>query len=87
MFPSGDPFSVYPTDNGVIPSLRAVIFKEALNDIEICRTLEKYIGRDKVVEMIDKAADMNVTFAEYPRNNDYIPDLLEDMKKMIKSFN
>ena len=86
-FPSGDAFSVYPVINDVIPSLRAIIFKEALNDIEICRILEKYIGRDKVVEMIDKAAGMEITFAEYPRNNDYIPDLMETMKKMIKSFN
>ena len=86
-FPSGDAFSVYPVINDVIPSLRAIIFKEALNDIETCRTLEKYIGRDKVVEMIDKAAGTEITFAEYPRNNDYIPDLMESMKKMIKSFN
>ena len=83
-FPSGDPFSVYPVNNGVVPSLRAIVFKEALDDVEICKTLEKYIGREKVIEMIDKAAGMNVTFAEYPRNNDYIPTLMEEMKKLIK---
>ena len=86
MFPSGDPFSVYPTDNGVIPSLRAVIFKEALNDIEICRTLEGYIGKEKVVEMIDKAAGMNLTFSDYPKGNDFIPNLIESMEKLIKEY-
>lgn len=84
-FPSGDPFSVYPTANGVVPSLRAVIFKEALNDIEICRMLESFIGRDKVVEMIDKAAGMSITFSEYPRNSEFIPALIEKMEQMIKS--
>ena len=43
-YPSGDPFSVYPIQNGVVPSLRAIVFKEALNDIEICCTLEGYIS-------------------------------------------
>jgi len=85
-FPSGDPFSVYPVENDVVPSLRAVIFKEALNDIEVCRTLESYIGRDKVIEMIDKAAGMNITFADYPRNNDFILSLIEEMEIMIKKY-
>ncbi len=83
-FPSGDPFSVYPIENGVVPSLRAVIFKEALNDIEVCRTLESYIGRDKVIEMIDKAAGMNITFDNYPGNNEFIPELIEKMEREIK---
>ena len=85
-FPSGDSFSVYPVKNGVVPSLRAIIFKEALNDIEICRTLEGFIGREKVIEMIDEAAGMNLTFSEYPRNPEYIPDLIEKMEQMIKDF-
>ena len=83
-FPSGDPFSVYPIYNDATPSLRAVIFKEALQDIEICRMLEKYIGREKVVAMIDNAAQMNITFDNYPRNNDYIPTLIEEMTAIIK---
>ena len=44
-FPAGDPFSVYPVKDGAAPSLRAVIFKEALNDVEVCRKLEQYIGK------------------------------------------
>lgn len=83
-FPSGDAFSVYPINNDVIPSLRALIFKEALEDIQICRALEKKIGRDKVIKMIDDAAGMNVTFKDYPRNSDYIPNLIEKMTRMIK---
>lgn len=85
-FPSGDPFSVYPIKDGVVPSLRAVVFKEALNDIEICRTLESFIGRDEVIKMIDTAAGMELTFSEYPKNSEFIPALMENMEKMIKTY-
>ncbi len=84
-FPSGDPFSVYPITNGVVPSLRAVVFKEALNDIEVCRMLEGYIGRDEVINMIDSAAGMNLTFSEYPKNSEFIPSLIEKFEQIIKS--
>ncbi|MBR5446978.1 MAG: DUF4091 domain-containing protein [Clostridia bacterium] len=85
-FPSGDAFSVYPVENGVVPSLRALVFKEALNDISVCMKLEEYIGRDAVIEMIDLEAGMNVTFKEYPRRADYILDLIAKMQKMIEEF-
>lgn len=84
--PSGDAFSVYPVQGGAIPSLRAIVFRDALYDVEICRTLEKYIGRDKVIELIDSEAGLNLTFSDYPRNNTYILNLIEKMKKMIQSF-
>ena len=82
-FPSGDPFSVYPVEDGAVPSLRAVIFKEALQDIEVCRLLERYIGKEAVVDMIDKAAGEPLTFSCYPRNSRYIPDLIRAMLQRI----
>ncbi len=82
-FQSGDPYSVYPYKDGCLKSLRAVIFHEALQDIEVCRMLEEKIGRDAVVEMIDKEAGMDITFKKYPRNVDFIPNLMAKMKKMI----
>lgn len=85
-FPAGDPFSVYPVKDGVAPSLRALIFKEALNDVEVCRKLEQYIGREKVVAMIDSYAGMDVSFTEYPRNTTYIPMLMEQMKAEIRKY-
>lgn len=85
-FPSGDSFSVYPVNNGVIPSLRAVVFKEALQDMEILRTLEKYIGRDSVIKMIDEEAGFDITFDNYPRCDDYILNLIDKAENMIKGF-
>lgn len=86
-FPSGDPFSVYPDETyGAIPSLRAIVFKEALQDIEICRALESYIGREAVIAMIDDAAGAPLTLTDYPRNGDFIIDLIAEMKTKIASF-
>ena len=85
-FPSGDAFSVYPVENGAVPSLRALVFKEALNDISVCMKLEEYIGREAVVKMIDDRAGMNVTFKEYPRNSEYILSLIGKMEEMITGF-
>lgn len=85
-YPSGDTFSVYPWEDGVVPSLRAVIFKEALADIEVCRTLEKYIGKAQVVAMIEEEAGMELTFSQYPRRTDFIPALMEKMHKRIQSY-
>ena len=82
-FVSGDSFSVYPTNGKPDKSLRAIVFYEALQDILICRMLEKRIGREAVIKLIDDEAKMNVTFSDYPRNSTYIPELISKMKKMI----
>jgi hypothetical protein len=85
-FPSGDAFVVYPMKDGPVPSLRAIVFKEALQDVDICKKLEGYIGREAVIKMIDEEAGMNVTFKEYPRNSSYVPDLMTRMKEMIAKY-
>lgn len=85
-FPSGDPFSVYPVEGGVVPSLRAVVFKEALEDIQVCKTLESYIGKEAVVAMIDEAAGQSLTFSQYPRNSRYIPQLMNQMIEKIRQL-
>ena len=83
-YPSGDPFSVYPAGNGPVPSLRAKVFFEALQDIRVCQALEAKLGREAVVSMIDTEAGMEVTFSDYPRNSTFVPDLMEKMKEKLK---
>ena len=85
-FPSGDPFSVYPTEGGALKSLRAVVFKEALCDFELCRLLERHIGHDGVVRLIEEEAGMEITFSEYPRNTEFIPAVTQKMKKLLREY-
>ena len=82
---SGDSFIVYPYMNEVIPSLRGIVFKEAIQEIELCRLLESYIGKEKVVELIEQEAGMELTMFDYPRNSEYLPSLNDKMKEIIRS--
>lgn len=82
---SGDSFSVYPGKNGPLPSLRAFVFREALQDISICRLLEEAIGKESVLKMID-STEKPLTFSQYPKNSKYIPDLIEKMLELIKNI-
>ena len=83
-FPSGDPFIVYPAKNGAYPSIRGKVTYEAIGDLDLCRTLEDYIGRDEVVKMIDKFADMDVRFDSYPLDSNFLPKLRAAMIEKIK---
>lgn len=60
-FPSGDAYSVYPAKDGPIPALRLFVFYDALQDIRALQLLEKYIGHDKTVELIEGVLG-NITF-------------------------
>ena len=85
-FPSGDPFSVYPGENGPLPSLRAKVFKEAIQFVSLLKKLESYIGKEKTVELIDKKANMEITFSEYPRCPEFLNELEEEIKEEIKKY-
>lgn len=63
-FPAGDAYSVYPGKNGPIESIRSVVFYEALQDIRACKLLEKYIGREEVVKLLE--FDGELKFNKYP---------------------
>jgi len=79
-YPSGDPFSVYPGKDGPLPSLRAIIFEEALQDVRILSLWADRIGSAAVDEAIDSAAGSPLTFSEYPRRDDFIPDFIDSVK-------
>ncbi len=82
-FPSGDPFSVYPGADGPLPSLRALVFSDALGDIELCRLLEKKIGKDAVLAAIDSVLGYELTFDRYPYESHVIPEITEKLKSLL----
>ena len=65
VFPSGDPFILYPSKDGAYNSIRGKVIYEAIEDMKVCATLEKYIGRDAVVELIDSMAGEELKFDKY----------------------
>ena len=74
-FPSGDPFSVYPYRDGVIPSIRLKTFKEALDDVSLLYMLEEKIGRDEVIKSLNEIAGMDITFRNYPMDEKFFEKL------------
>ena len=72
-WPAGDPFSVYPYNNGAIESLRTVVFYDGIQDRMLLKALEAKIGKDAVKEMLTELADGNkVTFNDYPTDKAFI---------------
>ena len=74
-FPGGDAFSVYPYGDGAIPSLRQKVFGNALEDMRLLSLLEEKIGRERVIEAIDRVAGHTVTFRQYPRDETFFSEL------------
>ena len=82
LFPAGDAFSVYPVNEGAVPSLRLKVFNEALQDMMAFKLLEKYVGRDAVLKILDK--DGTLDFNTYSRNSRDILINREKVNQMIK---
>ena len=75
MFPSGDPFILYPGNDTVYSSLRAESTLDAVQDMRICQTLQNLIGRDKVIKLIDEEAGFSIRFDKYPTDDEFLPRL------------
>lgn len=80
-FPSGDAFSVYPGKNGPLASLRLFVFYEALQDMRALKVLEDLIGKEEVVELIDRCGE--ITFNDYPDSAEYIINLRQTVNDLI----
>ena len=83
-FPAGDPFMVYPGEGGIPEeSIRLMVLDEALDDYRVLYLLEKYLGREKVLEIIRKEAGMELSFRQYPGNAEFILRLRDMADKML----
>ncbi len=84
-FPSGDSFFVYPAENGTaLESLRLKVFYDAFQDLSALKTLEKKIGRAKVLEILEKDREKPLTFKEYPHDDNWLLSMRETINQMIK---
>ncbi len=84
IFPSGDSFSVYPGKDGhAVPSTRLFVFKEALSDLAALQALEKRIGRDKTLHLLEKDLEQPLTFKTYPRDPDWILQKRDEINREL----
>ncbi len=82
-FASGDAYIVYPAQNGAYGSIRGEVTYDAIQDMTLCQTLEKKLGRDAVIALIDREAGRDLRFDDYPKTPDF---LLTLRKKLIEAL-
>ena len=85
-YPSGDPFLVYPAKDGIYHSIRGQVFYDGIQDMNICLALEKYIGKQAVVELIDQTAGMDLRFDSYPSGAAFLETLRASMTELLKKY-
>ena len=84
-FPSGDSFVVYPSDDGkALESLRLKVLYEGFQDMMALKLLESKVGREKVLEFIEKDLFKPLTFMEYPHETEWLLETREKINQMIK---
>lgn len=83
--PPGDAYSVYPAQNGeALESLRIIVFHEALQDMKAMKLAEKFVGKDKIVELIDSKIGEPVTFDVCAKSDEALLSLREEINRIIK---
>ena len=84
-FPSGDAFLVYPgADGRPVPSIRQLVFLEALQDLRALELLESMTTREEMVSWIDRVCGEPLTFRRYPREADRLLDMREQINAHIR---
>ncbi len=79
-FPSGDAYLVYPGEDGEpLTFIRAEVQNEALADIRILNTLEKWKGRGEAEKIIYGEETEPFTFKKYPHSAEYLLSLREKL--------
>ena len=86
VFPSGDSFVVYPAPDGTAyHSLRLKVFYDALQDRAALATLEKLCGKKVCLDIIEEKGKHNLTFSEYPHDDEWLLNTREQVNMRIKA--
>ncbi len=80
-FPAGDPFTVYPGEDGPISSIRQKIFAMGLFDMRALQLLESRIGYDETLKLLGEGE--NMSFSEYPRYAEYLTEVRQRVNEKL----
>ena len=82
---AGDPFSVYPAQNGdCLESLRLVAFKAGIDDMRALELCESLYDRDAVLRTIEEALGYSVGYESYVKTSDALHLVREKINQLIK---
>ncbi len=81
--PAGDCFIVYPAPDGrAWPSIRAKVFKQAVQDMRALEALAEKIGRDETVKLVEECMGP-VEFDVCPKDGDYYFRLRRKVNRLL----
>lgn len=81
-YQSGDAYIVYPGEEGALDSIRHEVFYDGLQDMHLLYTLEKKIGKEAVVELLDSYG-YKAGFREYPHDEKTFLKLRDKVHKLL----
>ena len=85
-FPSGDSYVVYPAPDGTAyVSLRLKVFYDAVQDFEALRLLEKKIGREKTLALLNEGLEKPLSQNDYPRSEEWLIEKRRQINKLLAS--
>lgn len=82
LFPSGDSFIVYPTENGVLKTMRSEILCAAVQDYRLCKLVEEKIGKNETLAILQDCGIQG--FNEYPHSIMAHEQIREKLIEIIK---
>ena len=69
--PAGDPFSVYPAEDGTAyESTRIIVFHEALEDCRAMKLAESFYGKERVIAEIEAVFGKEIKFSRCAKSAD-----------------
>ena len=84
MFPSGDPFSVYPGEGGEpLESMRLLTFHEALQDVSALKLCEALYSRDEVIAALEGMLGDEIKTTTYVNDAATYTAIRERINEMI----
>ncbi len=84
-FPSGDSYVVYPAKDGTAyPSIRLMVFYDALQDMAALNTLAKLTNKKDCLKIIEENGKHNITFSDYPHSDEWLLNTRKIINNKIK---
>ena len=84
-FPSGDSYIVYPAKDGTAyHSLRLKVFYDGLQDMAALKTLSSLTDKKTCIDIIEENGRHNITFRDYPHNDEWLLKTREAVNNKIK---
>ena len=85
-WPSGDPFVVYPGKDGPVPSLRLLVFHEAIQDMRALCLLESLSSREEAVRLLEDGLAEPLAFDRYPKSADALLSIRRRVNRRIREL-